>query len=132
MDAQTLVNISGQGFKHPNFCNPKVRFGQRAYTPTIGSDTSLQVEAAPAKLPGPVVVTMSGNGQQFTPDRTLHFRDTQNTFEYYQPYLVMGVQPNVASNSGNTPLILDGILFDQFKYDNGTEKRVPIQCRFKD
>jgi hypothetical protein len=44
----------------------------------------------------------------------------------------MGVQPTVASNSGNTPLILDGILFDQFKYDNGTEKRVPIQCRFKD
>ena len=38
----------------------------------------------------------------------------------------MGVQPTVASNSGNTPLILDGILFDQFKYDNGTEKRVPI------
>jgi hypothetical protein len=62
MDAQTLVNISGQGFKNPNFCNPKVRFGQRAYTPTIGSDTSLQVEAAPAKFPGPVVVTMSGNG----------------------------------------------------------------------
>ena len=44
----------------------------------------------------------------------------------------MHVWPNVASNSGNTPLVLNGILFDQFKNDNGTEKHVPIQCRFKD
>jgi len=75
---------------------------------------------------------MSGNGQQYTADRTLHYRDQQNTFEYYQPYAVIRVQPSQASNSGNTPLILDGILFDQFKFDNGTEKRVPILCRFKD
>jgi hypothetical protein len=42
------------------------------------------------------------------------------------------VQPTSASNSGNTPLVLDGILFDQFKHDNGTDKHVPLQCRFKD
>jgi hypothetical protein len=27
MDGATTVNITGTGFKNPNFCNPKVRFG---------------------------------------------------------------------------------------------------------
>ena len=36
------------------------------------------------------------------------------------------------SNAGNSPLKLTGMLFDQFKWDNGTERRVPIQCRFVD
>lgn len=83
MDGETKVNITGGGFKNANMCNPKVKFGQHPYTPAISSDSSLQVDVGESKLPGSVVVTMSGNGQQYTPDRTLHYRDLQNTFEYY-------------------------------------------------
>jgi hypothetical protein len=82
--------------------------------------------------PGSAVVTMAGNAQQFTPDRTLHYRDKQNTFEFYQPFPVLNIRPAVASNSGNTPLILEGLLFDQFKKEDGREKRVQLRCRFKD
>jgi hypothetical protein len=42
------------------------------------------------------------------------------------------VVPTDISNAGNSPLILNGMQFDQFKYDNGTKKDVTLQCRFKE
>jgi len=101
-------------------------------TPTVVSDNTLTVATSAVHRPGAVVVAMSGNGQQFISDRTLHYRDKQNTYEYYQPYEVVSVSPTLASNSGNTPVILDGILFDAHKFNNGTERKQPIWCRFKD
>lgn len=75
MTEKTVVTVAGKGFKNANFCDPKVRFGRYAFVPTITSDKSLSVETKPVNVPGSVVVTMSGNGQQYTDDRTLHFRD---------------------------------------------------------
>lgn len=51
------------------------------------------MDTTPVNVPGTVVVALSGNGQQYVDDRTLHYRDPQNTFEYYQPYRVINVQP---------------------------------------
>lgn len=42
------------------------------------------------------------------------------------------VVPTDISNSGNSPVILRGMQFDQFKYDNGTFNDVTLQCRFKE
>ena len=42
------------------------------------------------------------------------------------------VSPESLSNAGNSPLKLTGMLFDQFKWDNGTERHVTIECRFVD
>jgi hypothetical protein len=41
------------------------------------------------------------------------------------------VSPTKITNSGNSPVILRGMQFDQFKYDNGTANDRVIQCRFK-
>lgn len=38
MDDKTTVTLEGSGFKNTNFCNPKVRFGLHALTPTITND----------------------------------------------------------------------------------------------
>lgn len=77
-------------------------------------DGSIQFEAPPANIPGSAVVEVSGNGQQFTRDLTLHFRDVNNTFEYYQDFLVTYINPPAVSNRGNAKITLKGMLFDQF------------------
>jgi hypothetical protein len=83
-------------------------------------------------VPGSVVVTISGNGQQYSDDITLHFRDRPNTYEFYQPFLVEDIMPNIASAGGHTDIHLTGMLFDQFKNHNGTSKELDFKCRFKD
>lgn len=100
--------------------------------PTNVVSTSLDVEAPAADVPGQVVVALSGNGQQFIDDRTLHFRDHSNTYEYYQPFVVEGADPQYLSNSGSIPCRLTAAMFDQFHYDNRTKKIVDYQCRFTD
>lgn len=75
---------------------------------------------------------MSGNGQQFNDDITLHFRDRANTYEFFQPFLVEDILPNMAKGTGHTDIHLTGMLFDQFKNHNGTAKDIDYKCRYKD
>ena len=75
---------------------------------------------------------MSGNGQQYSDDITLHYRDAQNTYEFYQPFYVEDILPNSAKSTGHTDIHLTGMGFDQFKNNNGTSKDVSYKCRFKD
>lgn len=77
-------------------------------------------------------MSISGNNQQFIDDKTLHFRDVENTFEYMQNFFVEAITPRYISNSGNTTVRMKGMLFDQFKYDNGTTRNVTLQYRFVD
>jgi hypothetical protein len=63
MNDRTTVTLSGKGFKQANFCNPKVRLGMFDLVPTVVSDTRATLETVPVRLPGAVVMTMSGNGQ---------------------------------------------------------------------
>jgi hypothetical protein len=88
--------------------------------------------AGPTKIPGAVVVAISGNGQQYNDDVTLHFRDTSNTYIFHQPWIVEDVMPNMATISGGTPIHMTGMLFDQFKKDNGSSKDMDYKCRFVD
>jgi hypothetical protein len=52
------------------------------------NDTAISVTSFPSNMSGAVVASVTGNGQQFINDITLHFRDRENTFEYYQPFFV--------------------------------------------
>lgn len=40
--------------------------------------------------------------------------------------------PIFVSNTGGTPLSVQGMQFDQFKNDNGTDRKVDLWCRFVD
>lgn len=40
--------------------------------------------------------------------------------------------PTAISNAGNSRIRVQGMLMDQFKYDNGTNKDVTLNCRFVD
>ena len=62
----------------------------------------------------------------------MHFRDVENTFEYYQPFYVSDISPTAISNEGNSYLKIKAINFNEFKFDNGTHKEVPIACRYYD
>ena len=123
--------LTGAGFNDTNICRLTVRYGQTHVAPTSMSDTQLDVNSPPVTVPGAVVVSVSGNGQQFINDKTLHFRDASNTFTYYEDFFVQSVVPTKITNSGNSPVLLRGMQFDQFKYDNGTRNDRVIQCRFK-
>lgn len=97
---------------------------------TLINDTAINVTSFPANMTGSIVASVSGNNQQFIDDITIHFRDKENTFEYFQPFYIEWLKPDVVSNAGNSPILIRSIHFDQFKFDNGTVKDVPIKCRF--
>lgn len=44
-------------------CDHRVRFGQNTVDVKNASDTLIEVMAGPVKIPGAVVVAISGNGQ---------------------------------------------------------------------
>jgi hypothetical protein len=83
-------------------------------------------------VPGQVVVAVSGNNQQFSSDRIIHFRDLENTFEYFQDFFVLAMKPVSVSNAGNSSVKLLGANFAQFKFDNETVKPLSFYCRFVD
>lgn len=121
MSGGTNSTLTGTGFTQSNVCNLEVRYEQAVLKPENTNATSLSVLSPAVAVSGAVVVSISGNGQQYINDRTLHFRDASNTFEYYQPFIVEDIKPSYVSNSGGTPLTIKGMLFDQFREENGTE-----------
>jgi hypothetical protein len=130
MEGGTNSIIRGRNFNQSNICDFVVRYGCKQLPFTLINDTAINVTSFPVTMPGAVVVSVSGNNQQFINDITLHFRDKENTFEFYQPYYVEWVKPDVVSNGGSSPILLRSIHFDQFKDENGTQKILPIYCRF--
>lgn len=132
MNEVNTVNIIGKSLSHPNMCNKKVRFGQQVYEVQSATDTNVVVQTQPVPVPGAVVVTISGNGQQYSDDITLHFRDRANTYEFFQSIIVEDILPNSAKATGHTEIHLTGMLFDQFKNHNGTAKDVDYKCRYRD
>lgn len=122
--------IRGKGFNQTNICAFTVRYGCMQLPYTLINDTALNVTSFPVNMSGSIVASVSGNNQQFINDITLHFRDKENTFEYYQPFYTEWIKPSIVSNAGGSPVKIKSINFDQFKYDNGTVREVPILCRF--
>jgi hypothetical protein len=120
----------GKNLNHPNMCNKTVKFGQIEFPIASSSDSNIVVNTKAVSVPGSVVVAVSGNGQQYNDDITLHFRDRSNTFEFYQPFIVEAVVPYQATAGGHTDIHIIGMLFDQFKNHNGSSKTVDYKCRF--
>lgn len=59
-----------------------VRYGTFQQKLANYTDSELVVVSPVAEVPDSVVVSVSLNGQQFINDKTLHFRDIENTFTY--------------------------------------------------
>jgi len=60
------------------------------------------------RVPDSVVLTPSGNGQNYGFDNTLHFRDLQNTFTYYQEVFILDLIPATGPTLGNTKVYISG------------------------
>ena len=76
------------------------------------------------RSPAPITSQLFVKAKQFINDKTLHFRDPENTFEYYQPFVIEQVVPSSISNSGNSPVRISGMLLDQFRFDDGARRDV--------
>lgn len=85
-----------------------------------------------ATIPDAVVVSIALNGQQFIYDKTLHYRDIENTFTYIQDPYILDYSPKSGPTSGKTKIVVKGMGINQFKFDNGTTKYEPMWVRFVD
>ena len=101
--------------------------------PTLVNDTCMEVVSPRVSAPGAVVLSPSGNAQNYAKDWILHFRDLENTFTYYQDIFVHDLHPQAGPTTGGTRLEVQGIGFKQFKYDNGTLRDdMPVYVKFVD
>jgi hypothetical protein len=69
---------------------------------------SLSVESPRVKVPDAVTLSPSGNGQNFAPDYTLHYRDIENTFTYIQDIFVQDLEPESGPSTGDTKIMVRG------------------------
>lgn len=88
LEGGTESIIRGVGFKQPNICGLSLKYEQVIMDFTLLNDTAIKVTSRANNLPGSLVVSLSGNNQQFINDITLHMRDIENTFTYYHAFLV--------------------------------------------
>lgn len=101
--------------------------------PKMFNDTHMEVISPRVSVPDAVVLSPSGNAQNYGKDWTLHYRDLENTFTYYQDIFVHDLHPQAGPTSGKTRLEVQGIGFRQFKYDNGTLREdLPLYIKFVD
>ena len=107
----TNSTLTGRGFKHENDCNLKIRYGALETTPEIVNGTSVKTVSPRVSVPDSVVLAPSGNGQNYGADLTLHYRDVENTFTYYQDMFVYELRPQAGPTSGHTRVEVSGIGF---------------------
>lgn len=127
----TSSTLVGRGYKHENVCNLKIRYGALETTPEIVNNTVVKTVSPRVSVPDAVVLAPSGNGQNYGADLTLHYRDIENTFTYYQDMFVHDLHPQAGPTTGKTRVEVRGIGFTQFKYDNGTIRYdQPLYAKF--
>ena len=108
----TTSNLTGIGFTHPNVCKLRVRYGAIEVTPSsVESDSNIITKSPAVNVPDAVVLAASGNGQQYSDDVTLHYRDVENTFTYHQDSFIHILHPQYGPDSGNTKIMVSGIGF---------------------
>ena len=66
---------------HPNVCNLKIRYGAIDASHTL-KNNKIYAISPQVLVPDSVTISPSGNGFNFAPDLTVHFRDEENTFTY--------------------------------------------------
>lgn len=86
----------------------------------------------PVGVPDAVVLMPSGNGQNYGFDNTLHFRDEENTFTYFQDVFLLDMIPASGPTHGHTKIYITGFGFRQFQHNNGTHKEQDLFVRFVD
>ena len=89
----TSSTLVGRGFQHENVCHLTVRYGALESTPEIVNNTVVRTTSPRVSVPDAVVLSPSGNGQNYGADVTLHYRDPENTFTYYQDMFVHNLSP---------------------------------------
>lgn len=112
LEGGTVSTVSGNGFNQTNICKFTVRYEQKHLVADSITWDSFVVTSPAVNVSGAVVVSVSGNNQQFINDVTLHRRDTENTFEYYQLFRVESLKPEYLSNTGHSPLRIKAMQFD--------------------
>ena len=100
-----------------------VRYGTIPQQVTAVSDSEISVSSPSVSVPDAVTVSVSLNGQQFIADKTLHYRDHENTFTYTQDFLITEYAPKGGPISGKTRLRVQGL---------GIKRGQEIWVRFRD
>lgn len=111
-----------------------VRYGAFQVKPDNNqyNDTHLPITSPNATVPDAVVVSIALNGQQFVRDKTLHYRDYENTFTYYQEMFVRDYTPKAGPSHGHSLIKVDGMGFLPFKNESGDALDEPLWIRFID
>lgn len=125
----THVSISGIGFAQAAVCNMTVRFGNIYTVPVEFNGYEIHVKSPPVDVADAVVVAVGLNGQQFTKDKTLHYRDEENTFYYYNNPNIYDFSPDRGLSNGGTLIKIKGRGFLPKKYENGTFIQTPVYVR---
>jgi len=130
----TASFLEGKGFKQEGACNVTVRYGAVQMKPEESkfNDTHIAVKSPNATVPDAVVVSVALNGQQFISDKTLHYRDEENTFTYYQEMYVRDYTPKAGPSHGHTKMLVDGMGFAPFKNETGDNIGEQLWVRFVD
>lgn len=124
--------ISGYGFNQMATCNLTVRFGNIYTRPYKHDHYEIRVKSPPVSVADAVVVAVGLNGQQFTKDKTLNFRDPENTFHYYENPFIYDFNPDRGLSNGGTEVTIRGRGFQPTKYENGTFIKTPVYVRMLD
>ena len=60
-----------------------MKYGGIDVIPKMLDDSHMEVISPRVSVPDDVVLSPSGNAQNYAKDWTLHFRDKENTYTYY-------------------------------------------------
>lgn len=106
-----------------------VRFGNIYTKPVKYKDDEIRVKSPSVNVPDAVVVAVALNGQQFTKDKTLRFKDNENTFYFYDNPIIYDFSPEKGMSNGGTMVKIRGRGFLPKKYENGTFVHSPVYVR---
>ena len=111
LKGNTVSKIFGEGFAQDGVCNLTIRYGSMTQHVQAISDNEIDSTSPAVSVPDAVTISVSLNGQQFIRDNTLHYRDIENTFTYYQDMIVSDFSPKSGPISGKTRLTVPGLGF---------------------
>ena len=120
MRGGTVCKVTGLGFDQYGVCNKTARYSVFEKKPIneTKNDTIIFTESPPANVPDAVVYSVALNGQQFSKDKILHWRDFENTFYYYEDPTVVGYTPKRGPSTGKTPIKIKGFGLTPTKDEN--------------
>lgn len=109
----TVSKVTGEGFAQYGACNKTARYSvfEKKLINDTDNDTFIYTESPAANIPDAVVYAVALNGQQFSRDYILHWRDFENTFSFYDDPTFIGYTPKRGPSTGKTPIKIKGFGF---------------------